>query len=229
MIIAILSLGFSVYKIVDCFRQAYEISESTEQLYSKAFENNNGNDAGYSFDCEEVQSENPDIIAWIYSENTPINYPILQGYDNSKYLRQAVDGSYNIAGSIFLDYRNKQDFSDFISIVYGHNMKNDSMFGTLPEYISQNYYENHKTIDIYTKERLLVADVVSGFVCDNDFVIYEMTTYNNDRKAFIDMIKEHSDFTPDAEFGVEDFYVVLSTCSYEYDNARYVLIGKLNR
>ena len=88
-------------------------------------------------DFEALRQQNPDIIAWIYSTDTPINYPVVQSEDNSYYLRRLIDGTRNTAGTIFADFRNAPDFSDRNTLVYGHNMKNNPMFGTLSEYRKQ--------------------------------------------------------------------------------------------
>lgn len=81
-----------------------------------------------------LKSKNKDIVAWIYSEGTQINYPIVQSKDNDYYLRRLLDGTYNQGGTIFMDYRNNKNFEDYNTIIYGHNMKNNTMFGTLINY-----------------------------------------------------------------------------------------------
>ena len=75
-------------------------------------------------DFEVLQTENKDIIAWLHCPDTKINYPVAQSEDNSYYLRRLLDGSWNTAGTIFMDYRNSADFSDRHTVIYGHNMKN---------------------------------------------------------------------------------------------------------
>lgn len=77
-------------------------------------------------DFEVLQTENKDIIAWLHCPDTKINYPVAQSEDNSYYLRRLLDGSWNTAGTIFMDYRNSADFSDRHTVIYGHNMKNDT-------------------------------------------------------------------------------------------------------
>lgn len=85
-------------------------------------------------DFEVLQTENKDIIAWLHCPDTKINYPVAQSEDNSYYLRRLLDGSWNTAGTIFMDYRNSADFSDRHTVIYGHNMKNDT---TISLYISR--------------------------------------------------------------------------------------------
>ena len=97
------------------------ISSNTEDEYTLPL----------SVDFSALKQENEDIIGWIYSENTPINYPVVQSDDNEYYLRRLTNGEYNIAGSIFMDYRNSASLEDNNTIIYGHNMKNNTMFGSL--------------------------------------------------------------------------------------------------
>ena len=86
-------------------------------------------------DWANLKAINEDIIGWIQIEGTEISYPIVKGIDNSYYLNHTVQKTYNIAGSIFLDYRNERDFSDSKNIIYGHNMKDGSMFHVLRNYL----------------------------------------------------------------------------------------------
>ena len=82
-------------------------------------------------DFSLLKQENEDIVGWIYCEGTPISYPVVQSGDNQYYLHRLINGEYNIAGSIFMDYRNNAELEDNNTIIYGHNMKNNTMFGYL--------------------------------------------------------------------------------------------------
>ena len=147
--------SYSGYQLYEYWSEGQKSHAANEKLIGKAVETvwepeltEEKNEpkiefAPLSVDFEILQKENPDIIAWIYCEDTPVNYPIVQADDNDYYLRRLLDGTWNVAGTLFMDYRNADDFSDWHTVIYGHNMKNDSMFGTLPEYRSQEYYEQH--------------------------------------------------------------------------------------
>jgi len=193
------------------------VSEETEQVEY----------APIIVDFEKLKDENADIIGWIYCEGTPINYPVLQSEDNNYYLRRLSDGSYNIAGSLFLDYRCSADFTDFTSVVYGHNMKNDTMFGTLSNYREQSYYEEHPTMYLLTPEKGFRVDLFFGYVTSTDSDVYALHYTEEGKESFLTQSRELSTFTTSAECSMADSFLILSTCSYEYDNARYVLIGKL--
>ena len=91
--------------------------------------------APISVDFASLREINDDVIGWIYVEAIPdINYPVVQGTDNSEYLHSTYKGTYNFAGTIFIDCENSRDFGDCNTIVYGHNMKNGSMFGSLKKF-----------------------------------------------------------------------------------------------
>ena len=126
--------------------------------------NNDTDNNPLIIDFQTLKEKNSDIIAWLYSEGTPINYPIVQTTNNDYYLRRLIDGTYNQAGTIFMDYKNSNDFSDPNTIIYGHNMKNDSMFGSLTKYEEQNYYDEHKEMFLYTENKKFKIEICAGFI-----------------------------------------------------------------
>ena len=173
-------------------------------------------------------NQNQDIVAWLYCPDTPINYPIVQAADNDFYLRRLLDGSYNTAGTLFMDFRNSEDFSDWNSIIYGHNMKNDSMFGTLPDYKAQSYFEEHSVMYLLTPEQNYKINLLAGFVTPASSKLYSVFNPDEDEKTLlIDSWVAASNFDSGINPASENHFITLSTCSYEYSNARYVLIGIL--
>ena len=233
----------SGYKVCNYFYEARQSSTVTDELIAKAVEtvqdNQPESDTAFSLVAESteyapitvdfsiLQAENEDIVAWICCEDTPINYPIVQSEDNSFYLRRLTDGSWNMPGTLFLDYRCNADFSDSPSIVYGHNMKNDSMFGILPNYCEQRYFDEHPIMYLLTPETDYRVDMFAGFVTPADSEVYRLQLSDEEKQQLVEQAKEQSDFTAEVEVSAEDCLLVLSTCSYEYSDARYVLIGKL--
>ena len=178
-------------------------------------------------DFKVLKSQNQDIIAWLYSQDTPINYPIVQANDNDYYLRRLIDGTYNQAGTIFMDYKNSNDFSDFNTIIYGHNMKNDSMFGSLTKYENQNYYDEHKEMFLYTENKKFIIKIFAGFITSSESDIYGYPKTSNTNKKLIDNAIKKSTFISDVDVSCEDKIITLSTCSYNFENARYILLGVL--
>lgn len=241
-IIIILALGmmsYSGYKLLDIYSE-YEEGDKLYDDFAKEFFNiseaakvenedfkKTGNESSYSVDFDSLLAENKDVVGWIYSEGTPINYPIVQSKDNDYYLRRMLDGSYNIAGSIFMDYRNSPDFTDLNTIIFGHNMRNDSMFSSLRDYDSQEYYEEHPVIHIITPEESYEVQLLSGFVTDIRSDIYNFPQTVEEQKILVEKIMKKSTFESKESFNEGDRLIILSTCSVEDKDSRYILVGKI--
>jgi len=179
-------------------------------------------------DFDALFAKNRDVVAWLYCPDTPINHPVVQSSDNDYYLRRLLDGSYNSLGTLFMDYRNAKDFSDWNSVIYGHNMKNDAMFGTLPDYTAQSYFQAHPEMFLLTPEQDYLIRLVAGFTIPVNSEVY--STFAPDAAEATRLMERwvgNSDFDSGINPTAEDRLITLSTCSYEYDNARYVLIGIL--
>ena len=159
---------------------------------------------------EELVQMYPDVIGWLYCEGTPINYPIVQAKDNDYYLRRMINGKYNIGGTIFMDYRNNADFSNNMSLVYGHNMKNGSMFGAIPKYMNQDFLESHKIMTLKTPEKSYEIEIIGGVKTDAYDEIYSMDVSN---------------FRYKPKKGEK--IIIFSTCLYDTEDSRYLLTGIL--
>ena len=186
--------------------------------------------APISVDFDELMKENSDIIGWIYSENTPIHYPVVQSDDNDYYLRRDLQGKYLANGTLFADFRCKAVGTDQNYIIYGHNMKNSAMFGTLVNYSEQNYYNEHPVLYYLTPDNDYRIDLFAGFTTEAEADIYRINIGNDeDFEMFLQELKEKSTFVSDVNVTKDDHIVTLSTCSYQFNNARYVVFGKLTR
>ena len=176
-------------------------------------------------DFAALWEANPDVVGWIYCPGTTIDYPILQADDNDAYLRHMLDGSYNTAGSIFLDCSCAGDFSGANTIVYGHNMKNGSMFGCLPDYAEQEFYDEHPVIWIFTPEHTWQVELIAGGVISDEDDLYILLSDTPELRERVADIQSRSTFSP-RWTGMEWPQVItFSTCSYEYEGARFVLLG----
>ena len=105
-----------------------------------------------AIDFEALKKLNPHIVAWIHIPGTPVSYPVTQGEDNSYYLTRTFSKAYNGAGCIFMDYRSSLPSEGGNTVLYGHNMKNGSMFGSLKRYWDNEYYREHSSFYLYTAE-----------------------------------------------------------------------------
>ncbi len=233
LIILIIIFVFSTYKVVLYFLEANKNKKLNNDLIDKAItvvENNNNiendendeNRIPFTVDFEKLKQENKDIVGWIYCKDTPINYPVLQSNDNDYYLRRLITGEYNTAGSLFMDYRNDPDIEDNNTIIYGHNMKNATMFGTLQKYRNQDYYDKHKVMYYFTPEKNYVVQLFSGFTGSVESNIYKLSGISQND---IDELYRKSNFKSNVEVKENDRIITLSTCAYEYDGARYIVVG----
>ena len=106
-------------------------------------------------DFEALREINPDVVAWLYVEGTPINYPIVQGEDNDYYLHRSFKGAKSSIGCLFLDYRNSMDFSDLHANISGHHINNGSMMASIVNYKSQSFYDQHPYGLLVTLRRII--------------------------------------------------------------------------
>lgn len=179
-------------------------------------------------DFEGLQAVCGDVAGWIYCEDTPINYPVVLGEDNDYYLRRNFDGTASASGSIFIEAANRPGFVDSNTIIYGHHMKNGSMFAVLDKWADQEYYEEHPVMWLLTPEQDYKIVLFAGYTTSaysDTYVIFQGPSGELD--AWLEKCKAQSDFEAELELEGDARYVLLSTCAYVFDNARYVLHGKL--
>ena len=216
LVVCIIALGIAGYKLIGIWLMYQEGVTEYEELKEYVNETpeddgDENSDAATTIDFEELQKINPDIVAWIRIEGLGIDYPVVQGEDNEHYLHYTFRDEANVAGSIFLDYRNKADFSDSKIILYGHNMKNGTMFGSLKKYQDESVFWDNQIITIYlpgNKEwKFKVQECRNVKVNDS---CYEL---KDDRAGQVEF---------------EDKELLLSTCS-SFADQRLVVFGKIQR
>lgn len=178
-------------------------------------------------DFDALGEEGPDIVAWLYCADTHINNPVVQGEDNEYYVYRLPDGSSNANGSLFMDYRNLPDLSDRNTIIYGHNMRSGRRFGTLTKYKNQAYYDEHPVLWLLTPERAYRIDLIAGLVTASDSDAYEVFDTDAEFRTYLETAVQDSTFVSQTDIENVERIITLSTCSYEYATARYVLIGAL--
>ena len=178
-------------------------------------------------DFDKLMAQNEDVIGWIYCEDTPINYAIVQrADDNEYYLDHLLSGESNEKGSIFADKRNVTPFEEWNTILYGHNMKDDSMFGLIDEYGEQEFYEQHPVMYILTPYREFKVEICCSFLTSVESTTFEFPRTEGNPAKTIDDIEKYSYIDTGIVPTEEDRLVSFSTC-YEEDDHRYVVIGIL--
>lgn len=185
--------------------------------------------APISVDFDELLRQNSDVVGWLYCEDTSIDYPVVQSDDNDYYLRRDLNGKYIVSGTLFVDYRCPNAGEGQNLIIYGHNMRRGTaMFTTLAKYKDQDYYNEHPILYYLTPDRTYKIELFAGMITAADSEVYTPEFGDSESfKTFLQNIKAQSTFESDVSVTEEDQIVTLSTCSYEFGNARYVVFGKL--
>ncbi len=179
-------------------------------------------------DHEKLSGMNEDYACWIYAPGTQIDYPVVHGEDNSYYLKRLFSGEKNSAGTLFIDYRNLPDFQDPNTLIYGHHMRNDSMFGTLTDYVNQAYYEAHPYILLMSAEEICIVELFAGYTTNDRDHCYDIAISDEeDMKAFLNEALRKTNFLSFVQVEPFDRLVTLSTCAYAFENARYIALGRI--
>lgn len=206
-------------------KSAYtNISEKTAKVDPKQFTG--------VVDWKALKNVNPDVQGWLYQKGTVINYPVVQGTDNDTYLHTRFDKQWSGGGTLFVDCRMEKDFKGFNSIIYGHHMKDGSMFRSIRGYTKEDgYYDKHKTLELATPHGNYHLVVFSAFITKaTDEDTYKMTYDEAEKQAYIDRVWERSELpiTKDSmDVTKNDRLVTLSTCAYDYEEARYIVMCKM--
>ena len=180
-------------------------------------------------DFDKLKSVNEDVVGWIYVDALPdISYPIVKGKDNQTYLHQTYEKNYNFAGTIFVDYENSGDFSDCNTLVYGHNMKNGSMFGHLKKFREDDkLYKQDKYFWILTPERNYRYEIITAYTTGVNSDTYTLFKGPGEEfEKYLETIKGYSEIqTDDTDLTIKDKIVTLSTCTGN-ESTRFVVQGK---
>lgn len=182
-----------------------------------------------AIDLAALQAENEDVIGWIRIPDTEINYPLLQWTDNEFYLNHTWNQKENASGAIFMECQNAPDFTDFNTIIYGHNMNSGTMFGSLHHYRWPNYWQQHPYIYILNEEGVLRYDVFAAQSASTKAIIYGLGIETDQRKEeFFRFAQDYSFFETDLKPTTEDRVLTLSTCTGSGHVYRWVVLGILN-
>lgn len=239
VLLVILGILASIYMQYANERKAYDAaadSYTTDQnIDSGAAQIDKRLKCPIQVDFEELQETNPEIIGWIYCDDSVINYPICYSGDNDYYLDHAYDKSSRKSGAIFMEAANDSSFIDHNNILYGHHMRDKSMFATLSYWSDQGYYDAHQYMWLLTPEKTYRIDLISGYnttANSDSYIVFQ--GYSEQLNDYISSIISRSHFKADADALIQttdyakEKYIMLSTCEYTSENARYVLHGVLH-
>lgn len=187
-----------------------------------------------NIDFAALQEEtNADIYAWIYIPNTKIDYPVLQHpEDNLYYLNYNIDGTKGYPGCIYTEDYNTKDFTDHNTVIYGHNMKNGTMFAGLHKYEDSKFFEENPYVYIYTEDEVYVYQVFAAYEFSDAHILYNYPSdtdaaFSSYLEEVMDVRSMNSNFNSDIEVTGSDRIVTLSTCISTKPNNRYLVQGVL--
>ena len=213
--------GWKIYTIMREYNRGQDV-------YKKISEETQAQGFTGDIDWDGLRNINPDVAAWLYYEGTVIDYPIVRGEDNDRYLSVMFDGTPGSFGTLFADAATEAPFRQFNTIVYGHHMRDGSMFAALKKLKDSSYADEHPQLELITPEGKFHLEIWAFLNQPADSQIYVTNIHDKEeRAAYLELIKDLADYTTDVEVGVEDRLVILSTCAYEYQDARYMVVGKM--
>ncbi len=243
IIVCLIVFVFASYKLIDITFGYYKNNQVINEVKNKFYQNhstfNDQQQDVYDPDVmpkntqpnfEQLLSDNKDVKGWIKIGDTKIDYPIVQGADNETYLTKNYYKEYSPAGSIFLDFRNNIDTLDDNTVIYGHRMKDGSMFEPLMHYTDENFYKQNPIIELKTLYGNYEAEVFAAYKTTTDFD-YIQTDFSSKKqyKQFLNEINKKSLLHSDITIDENDKIITLSTCDYTLDaiDGRFAVHAKL--
>jgi len=185
-------------------------------------------EAGDDIDFDALRKINPDVIGWLYYEDTIIDYPVVQGENNEMYLSMLFDRTWGGCGTLFADCITEAPFRQFNTIVYGHHMKDGTMFACLKELRDSEYCAKHPKLELSTPDGKFDLEIWAFLNEPADSNIYLTNIkYEEDKQAYLDLIESLASYTTNVEVSTGDRLVMLSTCAYEFEEARYIVVCKM--
>lgn len=221
--IALVLLCVSTIQIIRIQREYNRAQEEYTEIKHEFIREN---EAWPYLDIDHItlRHRNSHYIGWINIADTSISYPMVQAADNDYYLRRSFDGEYLRAGSIFLDYRSSGSFSQTNTVIYGHHMKDGSMFAGLKEYMDEPYANEHKTIEIYTPDHMLLYEIFSVYQTHTSSDCFTFGFGSDQQRAeWVERMAGHSKFDLGVEVSGDDKIITLVTCIGGNPEDRYVV------
>ncbi len=180
-------------------------------------------------DMEALKKVNPDVEGWILIPGTEISYPVMQANDNEFYLSRTWDKSWNWMGSVFIEAENKADLSEYNTIIYGHNLRNSSMFSSLRSYSSKKYWKAHPSVYLANEDGVYKYDIFAAYEVDVEGHPFWLNiTDEKLKKAFLQQSIKMSDIDTGIEPETSDRFITLSTCTGLGHETRWVVQAVLD-
>ena len=228
LVAAIVVFCVSAFKLLQIGKGYKDGQSEYEKVRDVAIKNADDKEK-FRVDFDELMKINKDTVGWIrfYKEPSQINYPVVQGEDNDLYLHKTFSANENTLGAIFVDAAASSDFTDKNTIIYGHRMKDGSMFRKLEEYKDKDFWKENPYFYIYTPDgKEITYKIYSvGQVLDTSDTYLTSFAGEEDYQKFLDMTMKEADYDTGVKVTTEDTVVTLSTCTAASDEHRFVVRG----
>ena len=177
---------------------------------------------------DELKKINEDFAGWLYYEPLDISYPIVRWNDNDYYTHYTFEGEKNSSGAIFMDFLNKTDCSDYNTIVYGHNMRNGTMFGSLKKMLNDSsIQEENPNFYVFTEDKAYMYEIFAVYLTQADSRTYDLIRNEEEQQGFLDYVEETATWRSDKVVSASDKVMTLSTCHGLHSNNRTIILGVL--
>lgn len=226
LFIFIILLFYSGTKIVIWYMNNQNNKKISDEIskFITLDETKEDNEGKYVIDFEKLKEKNSDVVAWLKVNGTNIETTVVKTTNNDYYLTHNFNKEYNSAGWIFADYKNKVDGTDKNLVIYGHNMRDNSMFGSLKWVINEDWYNNedNKYITLVTENETQIYEVFSVYQIEEEDY-YIQTNFNTEKEfsTFLETIKKRSKKDFNVDVNKEDNILTLSTCA---NNNKYRVV-----
>lgn len=233
LIISISTLIYSAVSLLAIFNEYKKGEKEYESLQRYVNRDSNISEIEdkeiLSVDFESLKRLNEDIVGWISFKDTEVNYPIVKGADNSYYLNHTFNKTENDSGSIFMDFENDSKFKDKNIILYGHNMKNGSMFSILNKYMDKDFYKSTPYFWLYTENEIYKCEIFSAYKtsANNSKSYIKKFSTDQEYEDFSKEIKNSSLYDTGITVNKDDIVLTLSTCTNNDKDSRFVVSSKM--
>jgi len=225
--------GINEYRDLEQYVEVVEETESTSQAdEGEQAEQQETKESvipvSLEIDFDQLKEINGDLVGWLYYEPLDISYPIVRGDDNDYYTHYTFENEKNSSGAIFMDFLNKPNMDNYNTIIYGHNMRNGTMFGSLKKLLNDDsIIEEDPYFYIFTEDQAFMYEIASVYITTSESDTYNLIETQEDQQDYINYILEVSTWLWDKEIASSDKIVTLSTCHGLHSTNRTVVHGVL--